>query len=257
MARFLKPLLLLAGQIGLVIILFWIWSVGSSSGVLDEFSFGTPSETLSTLKTWFEDGVIVESALSTLRVLLIGWAIGMLAGILLGTVLGLSDFWSRVLNPYLAFFNGMPRLILYPFLAIWLGYDFTSKIVLVALVILVPVTVVVATGFKEVDKDLVNNLRLYGAKLPQLIRDVYGPSLASWVIGSTRTTLGYAFQAAIVAEFVGASVGLGYLVVRGQFNLNVNEIWAALLVVTLLAWILDALVSVADRRLLRWMPQRG
>ncbi|GAB7007525.1 ABC transporter permease [Nocardioides sp. AN3] len=256
MARLLKPLLPL-GQLAVVVSIFGLWSFLARVGVLDPFSFGTPSETLSTLGTWLRDGTVLESALSTLRVLLAGWIIGTIIGMLLGTLLGLSSFASRVASPFLAFFNGMPRLILYPFLAIWLGYDLTSKVTLVALVILVPVTLVVATGFREVDEDLVNNMRLFGAGLPQLIKDVYAPSLASWLLGSARVTLGYAFQAAIAAEFVGATVGLGYLVVRGQFDLNVNEIWAALFVVVLLAWLLDLVVSAADRRLLRWMPQRA
>ena len=256
MARLLRSLQLPVAQIALVVAMVAIWQLGSEGGWLDNFSFGAPGETWTQLRIWISDGTLLESTLATMRVLAIGWAIGMLSGTVVGTVLGLSSFASRVAGPYLAFFNGMPRLILYPFLAIWLGYDLTSKVVLVSLVIFVPVAVVVATGFREVDADLVSNVRLYGAGLPQLIKDVYGPSLATWIIGSARVTLGYAFQAAITAEFIGASVGLGYLVVRGQFDLDVNQIWAALVVVVLIAWVLDGVVSAIDKRLLRWMPER-
>ena len=90
-----------------------------------------------------------------------------------------------------------------------------------------------------------------------MVKDVYAPSLATWVVSSARVTLGYAFQAAIAAEFVGATVGLGYLVVLGQSALDVNEIWAALIAVVLIAWVLDCLISAADRRFLRWMPRVG
>lgn len=254
MARVLRVALMPLAQIGLVVLFIAVWAWGSSSGWLDDFSFGSPQDTGRQLVTWLGDGTLLESSLSTLQVLIIGWAIGMLAGVVAGTVLGLSSFANRVASPYLAFFNGMPRLILYPFLAIWLGFDLTSKVVLVAMVISVPVILTVSSGFREVDSNLIDNVTLFGARTPQLIRDVYGPSLAIWVISISRVTLGYAFQAAIAAEFVGASVGLGYLTVLGQESLNVNEIWAALVAVVLIAWALDGLVSAADRRLLRWMP---
>src|SRR5262249_12440310 len=188
------------------------------------------------------------------KVLIVGWVIGMAFGVLLGCALGLSDFLRRVADPFLAFFNGMPRLILYPFLAIWLGFELTSKVVFVALVIFVVVTTTVTAGFREVDRDLVANVRILGGGIGPLVRDVYGPSLAIWVLSSARVTLGYAFQAAIAAEFIGASTGLGYLTVVGQEQLDVNQIWAALTVVVLLAWALDGAVALADRRLLRWMP---
>jgi NitT/TauT family transport system permease protein len=253
-ARLLRIIRLPLAQIALVVAVVAVWAWGSSAGWLNDFAFGSPADTGEQLITWLTDGTLLESALSTLQVLLIGWVIGMAAGIVIGTVLGLSSFANRVAGPYLAFLNGMPRLILYPFLAIWLGFDLTSKVSLVALVISVPVILTVSSGFREVDPNLIDNVKLFGAGTPHMIRDVYGPSLAIWVISTARVTLGYAFQAAVAAEFIGASVGLGYLTVLGQASLNVNEIWAALIAVMLIAWALDGLVSAADRRLLRWMP---
>ncbi|BBG02569.1 MULTISPECIES: ABC transporter permease [Pseudonocardia] len=257
MARLLRATLMPLAQLGLVVALIGIWAWGSVSGWLDDFSFGSPWDTGAQLSAWLQDGTLLEGAVATLQVLLIGWAIGMAVGVVVGTVLGLSSFANRVAGPYLAFFNGMPRLILYPFLAIWLGFDLTSKVTMVAMVISVPVILTVSSGFREVDADLLANVRLLGAGMPQTIRDVYGPSLAIWVVSTARVTLGYAFQAAIAAEFVGASVGLGYLTVLGQERLDVNQIWAALVAVVIIAWALDGLVSAADRRLLRWMPARG
>jgi NitT/TauT family transport system permease protein len=254
MARLLRGLRLPMAQIALVVALVTLWAAGSSAGWLDDFAVGSPHETGEQLVTWLSDGTLVDSTLSTLQVLVIGWLIGMAVGIVIGTLLGLSSFANRVAGPYLAFFNGMPRLILYPFLAIWLGFELISKVTMVALVIVVPVILTVSSGFREVDGDLVANVKLFGAGTANLIKDVYGPSLAMWVVSTARVTLGYAFQAAIAAEFVGASVGLGYLTVLGQESLNVNQIWAALIAVVLIAWALDGLVSAVDRRLLRWMP---
>jgi NitT/TauT family transport system permease protein len=249
MARLLRVLRRPVAQVALVVALVAVWAWGAAGGWLDEFSFGSPGETGDQLVAWVTDGTLLQCAISTLQVLVIGWVIGMVAGVLFGTLLGLSSFANRVAGPFLAFFNGMPRLILYPFLAIWLGFDLTSKVTMVAVVL------TVSSGFTEVDRNLVDNVRLFGARLPQLVKDVYAPSLAIWVVSTARVTLGYAFQAAIAAEFVGATVGLGYLTVLGQQALNVNQIWAALITVVLIAWGLDGLIAAADRRLLRWMPR--
>ena len=256
MARLLTVVRRSVAQVALVLALVAVWAWGAASGWLDEFSFGSPAATGDQLVAWVTDGTLLLCALSTLEVLVIGWVIGMVAGVLLGTLLGLSSFANRVAGPFLAFFNGMPRLILYPFLAIWLGFDLTSKVTMVALVIVVPVVLTVSSGFTEVDRNLVDNVRLFGARLPQLVKDVYAPSLAIWVVSTARVTLGYAFQAAIAAEFVRATVGLGYLTVLGQQALDVNQIWAALIAVVLIAWGLDGLIAAADRRFLRWMPRR-
>jgi ABC-type nitrate/sulfonate/bicarbonate transport system permease component len=241
-------------QVAFVAALIGMWYWGAQAGRLDTFVVGTPAQTGSYLRTWFGDGTIWGNVGATLKVLIVGWAIGMAAGVALGYLLGVWEFLRRVADPFLAFFNGMPRLILYPFLAIWLGFELTSKVVFVALVIFVVVVTTVTTGFREIERELVDNVRIMGAGAASVIRDVHGPSLAIWVLGSARVTIGYAFQAAIAAEFVGASTGLGYLTVVGQQHSDVSQIWAALAMVVLIAWALDGAVSLLDRRLLRWMP---
>jgi ABC-type nitrate/sulfonate/bicarbonate transport system permease component len=254
MARVLTRAALPTAQIAFVALLVGLWYQGSSAGWLDQFVFGSPSATWSQLTSWAGDGTIAASTLATLRVLLLGWGIGMAVGIAFGVALGSSRALRRIFDPYLAFFNGMPRLILYPFLAIWLGFGLSSKLVFVALVIFVLVTTVVIAGFDEVDRDVVQNMQVLGAGRTALLKEVYGPSLAIWIISSARVTMGYAFQAAIAAEFVGATSGLGYLAQVGSQRLDVNQVWAALIVLVVIAFVLDGVIALVDRRVLRWMP---
>ena len=79
-------------------------------------------------------------------------------------------------------------------------------------------------------------------------------TLALALVSSARTTLGFALQATLVSEFVGAASGLGYLIVRGQQTFDVSAIWAALVGVVALSMILDTIVSVIEHRVTRWMP---
>ncbi|MFJ6567657.1 ABC transporter permease [Streptomyces sp. NPDC091292] len=239
-------------QILFPVLLVVVWGQAMEFGGLDAFAFGTPGDTWHFLSQWITDGTLVSASYSTVKVLLIGWFIGTVAGIALGTAIGLSDFVRDVLDPFLAFFNGTPRLILYPFLAVWLGFNDVSKVVLVALVIVVVVTTIVASGFREVDGGLLDSMRIFGARTGGIVRDVYAPALTSWLVGVTRITIGYAFQAAITAEFVGSSNGLGYLLVLGESKLDVDQIWAGLVAIIVISWILDTIIGFTEKRLMRW-----
>ncbi|GAA2592784.1 ABC transporter permease [Dactylosporangium fulvum] len=239
-------------QVAAVLALLGLWQWGTASGVLDTFVVGTPGETLGQLKNWIVDGTLLQSSLSTMQVLLLGWGIGTLLGVIIGAAIGLNEFLRLVTDPFITFFNGMPRLILYPFLAVWLGFGLQAKVLLVVLVIVVVVITIVASGFRDVDPELINNSKLMGARRLDIARNVYAPALATWLIGSARVTLGYAFQASITAEFIGSSKGLGYLVVFGESRFNMNEIWAALAAVIAIAWALDGLIRLWERRATRW-----
>jgi NitT/TauT family transport system permease protein len=152
------------------------------------------------------------------------------------------------------FFNGMPRLILQPFFVVWLGFGFAAKTSLVVAVIVIMVMVTFVTAFRDIDRDIVSNTRLLGAGPTGMTLHVYAPALALALLSSARTTLGFALQATLVSEFVGAAGGLGFLIVKGQQTFDVSTIWAALVVVVVLAVILDAVVAAFERHATRWLP---
>jgi NitT/TauT family transport system permease protein len=144
-------------------------------------------------------------------------------------------------------------LLLLPFFLVWLGFGLLPKVLLVISVIVVIVALAVASGVREVDTSYIDNVRVLGGGKPRLILDVYAPSVALWVLSSSRTTVGYALQAAVAAEFIGSNVGLGALVVKGQGFLDVSQVFAAIAVMLVLAVILDLALSLVQRRVTRWM----
>jgi NitT/TauT family transport system permease protein len=238
--------------VGVGFICLWEWA--SSSGRVKAIDFGKPSSIWATLRSWWSDGTLFEATASTVRVLLLGWIIGTLVGIAVGVVVGTSTLAHDILGPFLSFLYGLPRLIIQPFLVIWLGFGLSSKVVFVVLVIWITTTISVAQGCREIPTEILSNTRLLGANSLRLARDVYVPSLALWVVSSSRTTFAFAFQAAIISEFVGTNEGLGHLIIVGQNGFKVNSIYAALVVVTLLSVLANAVLSVAEARATRWMP---
>ncbi len=251
----MRHALRVAAQVAAAVLLVLLWQRGRSSGRLGP-DFGEPLEMYRTLKGWVQDGTLSEAASSTLRILITGWTLGTIIGAVVGLMIGVSPVARQICEPFLMFIYGMPRLILQPFFVIWLGFGSPPKVFLVVMTIWIITTVNVAQGCRQIPPELLSNARLLGADRLRLARDVYAPSLALWVISSSRITFGLAFQAAIVAEFVGSNEGLGHLITLGQVGFKINEIFATLVVVMLISMAGNALLTVAERRATRWMPTR-
>jgi NitT/TauT family transport system permease protein len=160
----------------------------------------------------------------------------------------------ELVEPLVVFLNGVPRLVLQPFFIVWLGFGFISRVALVVSVIFVLVTISVSTAMTSIDQDLVLHARVLGASRPALVRQVYLPWLAVDLVGVSRANIGFAFQAALVAEFVGGASGLGYLMVQGQNVFDASAVWAALVVVVVLSVLIDVAMINVQNFVSRWLP---
>jgi sulfonate transport system permease protein len=107
---------------------------------------------------------------------------------------------------------------------------------------------------REVDPNLVNNARVLGANNRQVSFDVMLPSALSWITSSLHTSFGFALVGAVVGEFLGANQGLGYLVAAAQGAFNANGVFAAMVILSVVALIADALVTRLEHRLTPWRP---
>lgn len=244
-------------QIATVALLLWLWERAGDSGWINRYFVGSPGGVADRLRTHFSDGTIWSHIMSTVYVLGVGFAIGIALGVGVGAAIGLSQFVREVLEPFIVFVNALPRLILQPFLVIWLGFSVVANVTLVVLVIWVITAVNVASAFREIDRDILSNLKLMGAGRWEMGRDLYGPALSVWLIGSSRATFGLAFQAAIVAGFIGGNQGLGYLIVQGTALYDIDTVWAVLAVVVVIAAVGDGALSFMQRRASRWMPEQA
>ena len=252
--RLIQNVGMVIAQVVAFSLLLWLWSWGARTGHLDGSFFGSPQGVWDTLRMWAKDGTIVKEAQATLRLLAVGLTLGTAAGLLFGLLVGLSQFGRMVLEPFLVFFNGMPRLVLQPFFIIALGLGFASRVALVVAVIFVLVAVSVAAALGALDQTLITNAKLMGAGRVAVARHIYIPWLSVDLLANARANVGFAFQAALVAEFVGSASGLGYLIVRGQNTFFIDGIWAALAIVIVISIALDRALLLAQNRASRWIP---
>jgi NitT/TauT family transport system permease protein len=248
---------LVLAQIVTVVLVLLLWERASNSGSIDPVFFSRPSAVWQQIKDWASDGTLWDSIATTMRVFLYGYVIGTGLGILVGIVLGTMRWVREVFEPFLAFFNAMPRLILLPLLIVWFGFGIAPKVILVVAVILFIVALNVAAGMSEVRADLLNNAKLMGASRLQLVRHVYAPSIGLWVLSTARLTVGYAFSATIAAEFIGANEGVGFLLSLGQSSTSAVQVWAALTITVVLALAIDLILALIEHRVTRWMPAKA
>lgn len=249
--RLAMPIVQIAVLVG--VIALWQWA--SSTGHVDDFFFGRPSTIWSRLSGWVSDGTLWGDLRQTLELLAIGYFAGLLIGFALGWLMGASRLAHAILEPYVVFMNAVPRIILYPFFVVWLGFGQTPKVISVILVMVPIVAINIATGYQSVEGQYLSNMRAQGASRAQLALHVYVPSLSLWVLSTCRVTFGLAFQAAISAELITSTSGLGYLAAKGQSLFDVNAVYAALAVVTVVAVVVDGGLGLVERRATRWMPR--
>jgi NitT/TauT family transport system permease protein len=151
--------------------------------------------------------------------------------------------------------NALPRVVLAPIFALWLGLGIWSKVALGVSLVFFVVFFNVYQGVKEVSPTILANARMLGMNERQLLRHVYWPSALSWMFSSLHTSVGFAVVGAVVGEYLGSAAGLGYLIQQSEGLFDVAGVFAGMVVLAVFVLAIEALVSLAERRLLIWRPQ--
>lgn len=146
------------------------------------------------------------------------------------------------------------RVILAPIFAVWFGLGPASKIALGFTLVFFIVFFNVYQGVREVNPNVLASAKMLGATRRQLLRYVYLPSAMSWVFSSLHTSVGMAFVAAVIGEYLGSAEGVGYLILQAETTFDMNTVMAGILVLTACALILDRIVTEVEKRLMRWQP---
>ncbi len=245
--RVCQALLLLAS--------FALWQVLTASGVLPPFFFGEPLKVLEKIWQWFASGEIFPHLGITLLETLLAFLFGTALGLGVGLWLGLNRLAATLADPYIKAMNAMPRVILAPIFAVWFGLGVWSKVALGVTLVFFMVFFNDVQGVREVSPVVLANARMLGAGRRHLLRHIYLPSAMSWVFSSLHTSVGMAFVGAVVGEYLGSAKGVGYLILQAEGSFDINTVFAGILVLTAFALALDALVSLAEQRLMVWQPR--
>ncbi len=191
----------------------------------------------------------------TLKNMLWGFIGGTMSGVVMGLLLGRSDYLARIFGPYVVAANSVPRIALVPLIILMFGLGDMSKIVTAWIVVFFVVFFNTFEGTRSVDRDQIAAARLLGANEMTVLRTVVIPSALAWVFASLTPAVSFALIGVIVGEFIGAERGLGKLIIEAEARANAAEMMVAIFVMMIVGIILAFFVRRVQSYLLRWQPQ--
>jgi NitT/TauT family transport system permease protein len=162
---------------------------------------------------------------------------------------------SDVFSIYIKIANSIPRIVMGSIFIVALGLGSPSKIALAVVMVFFVVFGNAFQGVREADKNLIANARILGASDWQVTRAVILPSALSWILASLHVSFGFALIGAIVGEFLGAREGMGLLIASAQGSFDSNGVFAAMIVIAVVALCAEWILTTIEKRLLTWRPE--
>ena len=245
--------LLTTAALGLVVPVLGVllWQSLATSGEFTVSQLPTPGAVLGALAELVARGELWRHvAISSQRVLL-GFAAGAGAGLVLGGLVGLSSPARALLAPSIQAVRAVPSLAWVPLLLLWLGIGETPKIVLVAIGAFFPVYTTVSAALAHVDRHLVEVGRAYGRSGPRLFLQVQLPAIAPATLAGLRLGLAQGWLFLVAAELIASSIGLGFLLIDSQNTGRTDILLLAIVLLALIGKLTDSLLGLVERQLLR------
>lgn len=206
------------------------------------------------LWTSFLDSLYLQHIGYTLIETMAGFCLGCALAFLLGVAVALSPRVDYYCSPYIIMFQALPKVALAPLILIWCGLGLTSKIVNSALVAFFPLMVNTIAGLRSADEDRVNLMRSLDASKWQIFWMLQLPNALPFIFAGLEVAMIFSLIGAIVGEFVGASHGLGMLIMSMTYNNDMAGQFSILLILSLIGLTLNFLVVFTRRRVLFWDP---
>ena len=190
----------------------------------------------------------------TLQATLIGLAVGVGSGFLVGMTLSRSRFLADVFNPYIVAFNSMPRIAFVPLITMFFGLGLASKVVTSWFVVFFLVFFNTYKGGRSVERELVDSAARWAARRARSC-GARVPTAAAWTFAALPNAISFALIGVVLAEFVGSTTGMGYLMITALATLNATDMFAAVTLLSLVGIALVYCVTWLERRLLHWAPE--
>jgi len=225
---------------------------------LDPFFISRPSLIALQLWKWtfgVQAGFLLPHLASTLGATLLGLVVATSTGFLVGLLLSQSPTMAKTLNPFIVSLNSLPRIAMVPLITMVFGLGLLAKVVTAWFVVFFLIFFNTFKGSVSIEKHLLQFCQTLGGTPRQIMWSVRVPSALAWTFAALPNAISFSLVAVVIAEFVGTTRGMGYLIVTALSTLNATEMFAAITVLGLSGIALVAIAERVERRLLRWSPQ--
>jgi NitT/TauT family transport system permease protein len=237
-----------------IVLLLIVWEASIRLFEVSPFVLPTPSAVAHSFWVGLSNGVYMKHAMLTAAEALSGFVLALIVGVTLGALIAEVRLLERAFYPLLVALQAMPKVALAPLAIIWLGYGMTSKVVLAALLGFFPILINTIAGLKSCDAGKVDLMRAMAASRWQIFRLVRLPNAMPFVFAGINVAASFVVLGAVTGEFLGAKEGLGTLILLANNELDTAQIFAILIMLGLLGFVLYTAVRTVQRRVLRWAP---
>jgi len=226
---------------------WWVLSEGSTS-----VYFPPLRRILSTFaETWFFARFFTD-LLPSVGHFLSGLALGSVAGIVIGTLMGLSPRFARDVAPLTEFVRAIPTAALVPLGLILFGTGFVMETFLISLAVFFPILVSTTAGVRGVDPVYLEVSRSYGLSFADRLWRVIIPAATPQILAGCRVAIAFGLAATVIANMVASGAGLGFFIVDAQTSFRLPDMWAGLIMIGLLGYLANTAFVLVEHRLLHW-----
>jgi sulfonate transport system permease protein len=248
LAHFVRPALGLLLPVGLAV----FWEIAVRAGLSTGRLVPPPSVIFNTFADLTATGELQRHTLATLTRVAAGFAFGVVAGTVVGALAGYSALSHRLVDPTLQALRSIPSIAWVPLFILWFGIFEASKIILIAVGVFFPVYLGVMGAVLSVDRKIVEVGRVFRLSGFAMVRRILLPAVLPAYVLSLRAGLGLGWMFVVAAEFLGASTGLGFLLIDGQQLGKPAQIVAAIVAFAIVGKLTDWLLVLLTAPLLRW-----
>jgi len=238
---------------GLVVAALAIWQVAAAALQVPRWLLPSPTDIAEAMVT--NRNPLLRHTWVTLEEVLVGFALAFAVGVALAIAIAYSRTLERTIYPFVIASQTVPVVAIAPILLIWFGYGLLPKVIVVALICFFPITVNMVDGLRSVDPELVSLMRTMGASRWQIFSKAQLPTSLPFLFSGTKVSIAVSVIGAVIGEWVGASAGLGYYMVRSASQFQTAAVFGAIVVLSALGIALFALVALLERRALPWYHQ--
>jgi ABC-type nitrate/sulfonate/bicarbonate transport system permease component len=239
-------------SIAALVVIVALWQLATGTGIINPIFLPSPMRVLEALWALTVSGDLWRHLSASLTRIGYGWTLGTLFGIVAGVLIGLFTMARAVGVPLVAAIYPIPKIALLPLLILWLGIGEGSKVATIALSVFFPTAIATFSGVDAVPRNLIRMAQSFNVPLWRIVWQVLLPGALSGMLAGFRISIAAALLVLVAAEMIGAQFGLGaFLILTGNM-MQTDRLMAGVVVVSVVGLTLSMMVSLLERRLLRW-----
>lgn len=236
----------------LPLLIIVVWQIFSSSGVVSATVLPSPIQIVETFCGLVVSGLLLGHLQISIYRAVVGFLLGASIALVLGFIVGFSKRSESYLDPTMQMLRTIPSLAVTPLFILWFGFDELSKILLIAFASFFPVYVNTYNGIRSVDSKLFEVAQVLEFSKWQQLTKLILPSALSHILVGIRLSLGIAWLSLVVAELMGSSAGVGYMIMDARQFSQTDKVFVGIIIFGVVGKLTDSLVRILEQKLLKW-----